>query len=95
MHFQYEAWDTDCNWITSNMITSFADVHRNGGVKDSVDQAQANSNLVLHQAGSCHEEVGQWQDATFEVLFFCYSRPLHLVHLFQPLTGRKHCGQAI
>lgn len=52
------------------MITSFADVYRNGGVKDSADQAQANSNLVLHQAGSCHEEVGQWEDATFEVLFF-------------------------
>lgn len=41
------------------MITSFADVYRNGGVKDSADQAQANSNPVLHQAGSCHEEVDQ------------------------------------
>lgn len=41
------------------MITSFADVYRNGGVKDSADQALGNSNLVLHQAGSCHEEVGQ------------------------------------
>lgn len=41
------------------MITSFADVYRNGGVQDSADQAQGNSNLVLHQAGSCHEEVGQ------------------------------------
>lgn len=66
------------------MITSFAAVYRNGGVKDSAEQALANSNLVLHQAGSCHEEVGQSGDATCEVRFFFYnSWPLYLVHLFQ------------